>query len=288
MRHTKSLVRNEISIPPQRRYVITMPFTAVEEQHYQNLFEELAASCGLNTLGDPTSDGWDPDDPTVQNAMRTALDRLRQTALHPDVGNRNRRALGHRAAPMRTVTEVLDAMLEQSDGARRTEHRNLLSLRITKGQILAGLNQVTEAMAIWEDVREKSTAIVHECRERLEKEIKDAREKISEETRASSDDHDRDGHEDNVSQQVSEARRRLRSALEIQHRAVFFCANGYFSIKSNEGVTTPDSDEFRRLEKLEIEGYDFAKSIRKEILQEVSLPPNLMAATIGLQLLTPN
>ncbi len=60
MRHTKALVRSEISIPPQHRYVITMPFTAVEEQHYQSLFQELAASCGLDTQGMPTGYDWDP------------------------------------------------------------------------------------------------------------------------------------------------------------------------------------------------------------------------------------
>ena len=34
-------------------------------------------------------------------------------------------------------------------------------------------------------------------------------------------------------------------------------------------MTVPDSEEFKRLEKLEIEGYELAKQIRKEILQEV-------------------
>ncbi|KAK0626839.1 SNF2 family N-terminal domain-containing protein [Immersiella caudata] len=265
MRHTKSLVRSEISIPPQRRYVITMPFTAVEEQHYQSLFQELAGSCGLDVYGNPTHDGWDPEDPAVQAQMRMALDRLRQTALHPEVGNRNRRALGQRAAPMRTVTEVLDAMLEQSDSAKRTEERNLLALRITKGQILAGLDKVNEARAIWEDTKERSTVVVAECRRQLEKEIEEARK---EKSQGSSGGREEDQQEDSMSLQVGEARRRLRYALEIQHRAVFFCANAYFSIKSNEKMTAPDSEEFRRLEEMETNHYNMAKAIRKEILQE--------------------
>ena len=149
LRHTKALVRSEISIPPQHRYVITMPFTAVEEQHYQSLFQELAASCGLDTQGAPIRDDWDPEDPVVQSAMRVALDRLRQTALHPDVGNRNRRALGQKANPMRTVAEVLDAMLEQSEGAKRTDQRNLFQCSISKGLVLAGLERTEEALAVW-------------------------------------------------------------------------------------------------------------------------------------------
>lgn len=47
-----------------------------------------------------------------------------------------------------------------------------------------------------------------------------------------------------------------------------FIANGYFQIKSNEEMTEPGSDEFRRLEQLETEGYELAKIIRREILEE--------------------
>ena len=39
IRHTKRLVRSELVLPSQKRYVLTMPFTAVEEQHYQELFK---------------------------------------------------------------------------------------------------------------------------------------------------------------------------------------------------------------------------------------------------------
>lgn len=51
--------------------------------------------------------------------------------------------------------------------------------------------------------------------------------------------------------------------------AVFFRTNAYFQIKSNEEMTKPDSEEFLALEKLEIEGYEEAKRLRREILQEV-------------------
>lgn len=53
--------------------------------------------------------------------------------------------------------------------------------------------------------------------------------------------------------------------------AVFFQANAYFQIKSNEDMTKPDTAEFEALEKLEIDGYQKAKLLRKEILHEVRL-----------------
>jgi len=50
---------------------------------------------------------------------------------------------------------------------------------------------------------------------------------------------------------------------------MFFCANAYFQIKSNKDLTKPESPEFEQLEKLETEGYESAKKLRREILQDV-------------------
>ncbi|KAK4177648.1 putative SNF2 family helicase/ATPase [Triangularia setosa] len=272
MRHTKAMVKSEISIPPQKRYVITMPFTAVEEQHYQSLFEELTATCGLDTQGSPLSDDWDPEDPAVQSAMRIALDRLRQTALHPEVGSRNRRALGQKSAPMRTVMEVLEAMLEQSEAVMRADQRNLLQWQLARGQILACQKRVNDALALWKEVLGTATDWVAECRRQFQQAQEEARnaQKLDKPTPESEDDDEADesGRDEFGSAQVGEARRRLRSALEIQHAAVFFCGNAYFTIKTDETVTAEDSDEFKELEKFEVESYDRAKAIRKEILQE--------------------
>ncbi|KAK3365954.1 SNF2 family N-terminal domain-containing protein [Lasiosphaeria ovina] len=265
MRHTKSLVRNEIDIPAQRRYVITMPFTAVEEQHYQSLFRELVAPCGLDTQGNPVQDGWDIEDPAVLHEMRIALDRLRQTALHPEVGNRNRRALGRKTGPMRTVAEVLDAMIEQNDATIRIDQRSLLSLELTRGHILAGKKRIKDALPAWKEVLSKATSMVSEYREQLDREVKESRqENAGVELKVSGNGENEDRES---SPRIGEARRRLRSALEIQHRAVFFCANAYYTVKSSE-ETVPDSEVFKGLERLETEHYDIAKAIRKEILQE--------------------
>lgn len=68
-------------------------------------------------------------------------------------------------------------------------------------------------------------------------------------------------------------RNRLRAALEVEHIAVFFRTNAYFQIKSNEEMTKPDSSEFQDLEKRELDGYEEAKGLRREILQEVSSNP---------------
>jgi E3 ubiquitin-protein ligase SHPRH len=52
--------------------------------------------------------------------------------------------------------------------------------------------------------------------------------------------------------------------------ATFFKANAHFQVKSNEEMTKLDSPEFQALEKLETDGYEAAKKLRREILQEVN------------------
>lgn len=268
LRHSKRLVRHEISIPPQKRYVITMPFTAVEEQHYKDVFRDVTAKCGLGLNGEPLNGIWDPDDPGVLEAMRTALDRLRQTALHPEVGTRNRKALGHWSGPMRTVAEVLDAMIEQSEFAIRTDQRALLMSRLTRGQLMENSPRVKLALKLWSEVLETSKEIVAECRENLKKEIEQAKAARMNANPNADENAIEDEIDESNTGKIGDARRRLRSALEVQHKAMFFVANAHFQIKSNPDFTQPESGDFQRLEELEVEGYEQAKVVRREILEE--------------------
>lgn len=269
LRHNKGQVRKEIELPSQKRYVITMPFSAVEEQHYQSMFQSLIEPIGLDKTGSPVVQDWNPNSPGVQQAMRLALDRLRQIVLHPEIGPRGNQVLGHRTRdrPLRTVAEVLDAMMEQSESSMRSDQRALYSLKLQKGQVLAMLGKAQDALEVWEEVKRDATAEVADSKDYLRKEIEAARK--DKESRSHGAGSEGDDHEDGpFSPTVSDARRRLRHILEVQHKAVFFCANAYYSLKSDETITTPDSEEFKRLEKLETDGYEFAKRIRKEILQE--------------------
>lgn len=274
LRHTKALVRDEILLPPQKRYVISMPFSAVEEQHYQGLFKNMAEECQLTLAGSPLLDEWDPED--YETEMRTWLNRLRQTALHPEVGVYSRRLLGYnKERPLRTIEEVLNAMLEQSEAAIRVEERAYLSTKLTRGQLFENSPRVKEALAIWEEVHEETAKRVEEARANLAAGIEEA--KKSQESQPQSavqtihdSDSDSESGDDVVDSRgkISELQRRLRSALEIHHKAVFFCANANFQMRDNAEMTEPDSEEYHRLKKLEDDGYETAKILRREILQE--------------------
>ncbi|KAG9234179.1 SNF2 family N-terminal domain-containing protein [Amylocarpus encephaloides] len=273
LRHSKLSVRDELKLPSQRRYVITMPFTPIEEQHYQEIFNQMCEACELDSEGAPLIDQWDLVG--FAETMRKWLVRLRQTALHPEVGNRNRRALGNKDGPLRTVDQVLEVMIEQTDLVVRTEQRSLLTLRLKRGQLFENSPQVHEALGIWTLAAKEASIIVEEGRQQLQEEIDRnvAEGKYLERKSITESDGDTDGESEpedsELTKRLGTLRNRVRSALEIQHVAVFFCANAHFQIKSNEEMTKPDSPEFLELEKLETDGYNSAKSLRREILQEI-------------------
>ncbi|KAJ5536839.1 hypothetical protein N7513_010025 [Penicillium frequentans] len=271
LRHTKDCVRDELRLPQQKRIVITTPFTAIEEQHYGQLFEEMCEQCGLDATGAPLSSDWNPEDPGVIERMRSWLTRLRQTCLHPEVSGSNRRALGAGSGPLRTVDEVLEVMIENTDTSIRAEERALLLSQLRRGQFLENAKRRQEALSIWQAALEHSTKLVEESRSQLslQKELlkdaikagsKDPSEEISDDENEEADKNSR----------IGQCRLRLRAALEVQHIAVFFTANAYFQIKSDTSLTQPESEEFKVLEKKEEEGYEAAKIIRKEMLTDIS------------------
>ena len=274
LRHTKTLVRDEISLPPQHRYVISVPFTAVEEQHYQTLFRDMAEECGVDIHGNPVIEDWVPE--RFYENMRIWLNRLRQTALHPEVGPYNRRTLGQsKDRPMRTVEEVLDAMIEQSESNIRADERALISTKLTRGQLLENSPRVREALVIWQDVMKETEKMVEVSRAELGAEVANLKgkgiaqqDRSQEESEANGSEDDEEDGEGESKGRLGEFRRKLRSNLEMQHKAVFFCANAFFQIRDNPDLTEPDSDEFKRLKKLEDDGYEEAKIVRREILGE--------------------
>ena len=159
-----------------------MPFTPIEEQHYQELFNQMCEDSGLDAQGVPLTDDWDPD--SVSEIMRRWLVRLRQTTLHPEVGGRNRRALGQRDRPLQTVDEVLDVMIEQVDLAIRTDQRTLLTTKLKRGQLFENSPRVQEAFEIWTQAAGEASGVVADCREQLRQELNqvqaDGKSKIDE------------------------------------------------------------------------------------------------------------
>lgn len=265
LRHSKDRVRDELLLPPQNRIVITTPFTAVEEQHYSQLFEEMCEQCGLDATGAPLRGDWNPNEPGTVERMRTWLSRLRQTCLHPQLGGSGSNR------PLRTVDEVLEVMIESNDTAIRAEERALLLSQLRRGQLLENAKRRKESLALWQNALEHATVLVEDSRTQLRMQRLKIRPagSVADGTPADgmSDDEIEEADKNN---RLVQYRFKLRAALEVQHIAVFFVANAYYQIKSDPSLTEPDTDEFRFFEKREEEGYEAAKLIRKEMLTDIS------------------
>lgn len=212
LRHTKDHIKNDLQLPVQKRVVITVPFTQIEEQHYSALFKEMSDDCGLDLEGAPLEENWDPDSPVVVEKMRHWLTRLRQTCLHPELGHRNRQALGNTKGPLRTVGEVLEVMIEQSDTAIRSEERVLLLSQIRRGQILEHAGFSEEALEIWSQTLQEAKVVVQECRNQLQIAIESFGV-----TEGQGLIDEGDGIEAATSIRTGPHRQRLRAAVEIEH-----------------------------------------------------------------------
>lgn len=259
LRHTKEQIREEIQLPPQKRVIISIPFTQIEEQHYLTRYQEMCDDCGMNQDGSPLVDTWDPRSPITIQKMRNGLSRLRQTCLHPDIGAKNRHLLGGRRGPLRTVAEVLEVMVEQNHVMGRAEERALLLSQIRRGQLLEHSNRSKDALEIWLHTLEEAKQVVEDCRHRLKSVIDEVSESADLETIQS---------EGLPIYRTGVYRQRLRSAIELEHMCTFFVANAYYQLKTDTNLTQFGSVNYRDLDKLEEETYEKAKLLRMELLSE--------------------
>lgn len=276
MRHSKNAVRDEMGIPPQKRIVVTVPFTAIEESNYNHLFQQMCDDTGLSIDGSPLKDDWDPNSASTVEKMRSWLTRLRQTCLHAEIGVRNRKALGRGNGPLRTVDEVLEVLIEQNETSLRGMERSMLLARVLRGHLLSFGKQPQQALDLYNTALEEATEIVAECREQVHAEQQKVQLKTFQDTGTkketdSAAETDVDDDHDEGRAKLRQYQQRLRSALELQHICTFFCGTAYFQLKDKLGEPEEEakSEAFLELEKKESSSYDSAKRIRKELLTDV-------------------
>jgi E3 ubiquitin-protein ligase SHPRH len=273
LRHTKDKIRNELSLPPQKRVVITVPFTAIEEQNYSEMIRQMCQACFLSQEGIPLRDDRGPEHPEVVERMREWLVRLRQTCLHAHVGRRNRKALGAKNGPLRTVDEVLEVMIEQNDTSLKAEARELILVQMIRAHIQANAKDMENRSALalphYHTALKSAQDYVKICRNELALEKERMGTTLA--SKGAPDEHSEDEEDDEQGDKlgrVAVLQRNLRSFLELEHACHFFIGNMYYQIHSNENITEPGSKSFHRLEQLESKSYDNAKEVRKEILRQ--------------------
>ncbi|KAJ5022642.1 SNF2 family N-terminal domain-containing protein [Bipolaris maydis] len=269
VRNTKDKVRDELQLPPQKRIVITIPFTTIEEQHYDEMMRQMCDACWLTPEGLPLEEGRQLDDAEKIERMREWLVRLRQTCLHANVGRKNRKALGTRHGALRTVHEVLEIMIEQNDSKWKAEAREMILCLLKQGHIQAYAgdfaNRAKSALPYYSAARLEAQSYIALCRAELAAE----QEKLGRTSTASLPDVDEDD-EENVEKmgRIPVLRRSLRSFLELEHASQFFTATAFHQIKEDPLQTEPGSEDWHEKDRSETAYYEAARVIRRELLRE--------------------
>ncbi|KAF1971468.1 hypothetical protein BU23DRAFT_556001 [Bimuria novae-zelandiae CBS 107.79] len=271
LRHTKDQIRGELDIPPQRRVVITVPFTAIEEVYYKDMFRQMCEACFLSPEGVPLREDRGIDHPETIERMREWLVRLRQICLHSHVGEKNRKFLGPKKQPLRTVQEVLQVMIDQNETKTKLEAKEMILAQMRRGHIYSFAQDIAspkeKAITYYEEALQTTLEYVKLGREEIQTEV--AKLRMSGPSSASQYEGSQDEYEtDETSAKfahITILRRSLRSFLELEHACYFFIGNMYFQWKENK---VPDSAEYNQLEKSEKAWYDKAQSIRQELLKD--------------------
>ncbi|KAI5965296.1 uncharacterized protein KGF55_001516 [Candida pseudojiufengensis] len=125
IRHTKAMVHDDIKLPTQNRVLLTTPFTAVEQEMYDEQFGQCLTAIGLDSKGNPLNDDYELT-PSIMVLMRSWLSRLRQLCCSPQVGTMtidvrrakraNFRGRAAFADTLKTLDHLLDEMLSKSYG----------------------------------------------------------------------------------------------------------------------------------------------------------------------------
>ena len=270
IRHTKQMVRDDMKLPAQKRYVMRMPLTPIEEQHYRNIFAEMCTSTGIDgRTGWPNKPEWDPKDHEAK--LRKFLLRLRVNTLYPDLRGGAQRQHRPQDAKLETAAGLLHAMLMDNLSELHSIERELLTLRIARGKVHVYASDAIEsaewALAIWEGAKAEADIAVEAARtwlmpaeagHDLEQEFKSAVVVTDEQAGTM-----RAAHALKTAK-IAILRTHLENLLRIQHSATFMCATGCHAMADK--VPEGRRAEYPRQEE---EHYEMARTIRQEILRNI-------------------
>lgn len=192
LRHTKSMVKDDIKIPPQTRILLSVPFGPIEQDNYDSMYKQLLTDVGLDEMGNPVIDGWEPT-PAYYETMRSWLTTLRRLCCHPSFG-RESGSIGTRN--FQTMDRVLDKMIEEAHEKFREIDRRSITAKLEIGQIYEFVRRPRDALVVWTE----------SCKE-IESKLQKA-----------------ESSRNDLSVQY------LRGLLELLHRAYFFIASAHYQI----------------------------------------------------------
>lgn len=172
VRHTKSQVRQEMSLPQQTRILVPVHFTAVESTFYRDIYQRLLSAIGIDSsnfasrkelLGHVYSTyGEDV------GQLRSTLLALRQACTHPQIAGSGVRGTALASSQtIRSMEEVLTIMIEGSRSEFDSIWHSLIQKRIDRAVLMLqrkeddARHDIAKAMlmAVREDVKGRVKAV---------------------------------------------------------------------------------------------------------------------------------
>ncbi|KAI8992837.1 SNF2 family N-terminal domain-containing protein [Trametes punicea] len=136
VRTMKETVKDELTIPPQTRYLVPIELGRVERHVYDQTLDAALLDLGLDARGVAATENWEVD----VGKLRYWLRRLRGICTHPQVGQ----LLGHGGADKLQKPGVLKSMAEVLESMRDQNWKNYMEDRKTKVSGMAYLAQLLQ------------------------------------------------------------------------------------------------------------------------------------------------
>ncbi|RLV90133.1 putative ATP-dependent helicase IRC20 [Spathaspora sp. JA1] len=249
LRHTKAMVHDDIKLPIQHRILLTIPFNAIEQDFYNQKFEECLSNIGLNANGEPISPDWEPSGLVLQY-MRLWLIRLRQICNSPQIGMINIGSKKYKKTNIKSNSNVmiqltslenlLSEMLYKAYGDIAEGERSNVMICLELGELFEFVYMPELARTVLLAGVVETNRVIQRIKLILQKYIQEYKSKRSTEEAVVDDDDigvntsSSDEGLGKLEDVIRGTRIKLRNWLVILHKFYFLIAGSYFQTYDEE------------------------------------------------------
>lgn len=255
IRHTKAMVHDDIKLPPQNRVLLTIPFTPVEQDYYNQSLEACLGAISLDVNGNPTSNDWEPT-PVIMTYMRNWLLKLRQLCCNPQIGKLNLGSKKYRKAytnqngigavqQLKTLELLLNEMLTKAYTDIVDTEKQIIELHIDIGVFHEYIYEPEQALTFLRTGSMKNELVINRLKLILQKYIEEYKVMSSKfDLKLAEDDYNIGNIEDEqevgfhklskdeslekYEEKIRSTRVRIRNGYISLHRLYFLIASSYF------------------------------------------------------------
>ncbi|KAI0702634.1 SNF2 family N-terminal domain-containing protein [Earliella scabrosa] len=183
VRTMKEAVKNELTIPPQTRYLVPIELGRVERHVYDQTLDAALLDLGLDARGVAATENWEVD----VGKLRHWLRRLRGLCTHPQVGQLAVNAVDklHKPGVLKSMAEVLETMREHNWRNWMDDRKSKVMNTTTLAQLVQreeqNKNRYRQALDLLIEAEQEADKMMADVKEAIAQHTKEG-EKLKEET----------------------------------------------------------------------------------------------------------